>query len=64
MPPFDTFEELISWVKTRREGGRSKQEIIDFLSRLRPILDEDTDDMVLSALDALTGYCGKQHRID
>lgn len=64
MPPFDTFEELLSWVRVKRAGGRSRAEIVAFLGRLLPLLDEDTDDLVRDVLDRLTHHCVPEKRID
>ncbi len=69
MPPFDTFEGLLAWVKARRAEGRMKKELIDFLRThvalpVQTESEQDLNDLIYDMLDRLTGWTTPEKRID
>lgn len=60
----DAFNEIRTAIILAVEQGESKENILYELEKLRQIVDDAQEDVILEVMDFLTGWCSPHMRID
>jgi hypothetical protein len=58
------FEALRDVVTGLLDSGATKEELLEDLSQIRKLVDEETEDLVLDVMDLLEGWCAPSARLD
>jgi hypothetical protein len=58
------FDALRDVIGSQLEDGATKEQLLDDLSQIRKLVDEETEERVLDVMDLLEGWCAPSARLD